>query len=93
MIDTGGTMLKCFESLKDAGISSVILVVTHGIFSGEGARRMQDSPMVEGVVATNSLPMDFPGFDKLTVIDLAPLLGEVVGCIFSGDSVSKFFDP
>jgi len=92
MIDTGGTMLKCFDSLKEAGIKSVILVVTHGIFSGDGARRIQESSMVEKVIATNSLPMDFPGFDKLTVIDLGPLLADVVRCIFSGGSVSKFFD-
>ena len=91
MIDTAGTMVTCVEELVAQGITSVILVITHGIFSGPGVERLMGCPYIRKVICTNTLPMDFPGFTKLEVVDISEMLGDVVECIFTGQSVSQFF--
>lgn len=91
MIDTAGTMVTCVEELVAQGIRSVILVITHGIFSGSGVERLMGCPHIRKVICTNTLPMDFPGFDKLEVVDISDMVGDVLECIFTGKSVSKFF--
>lgn len=91
MIDTAGTMVTCVEELVSQGIRSVILVITHGIFSGRGVERLTACPHIRKVICTNTLPMDFPIFDKLEVVDISEMVGDVIECIFTGKSVSKFF--
>jgi len=91
MIDTAGTMVTCVEELVAQGIRSVILVITHGIFSGPGVTRLMECPHIRKVICTNTLPMDFPGFDKLEVVDISEMVGDVLECIYTGKSVSKFF--
>ncbi len=91
MIDTAGTMVTCVEELVAQGIRSVILVITHGIFSGPGVKRLMECPHIRKVICTNTLPMDFAGFDKLEVVDISEMVADVLECIYTGQSVSKFF--
>lgn len=92
MIDTGGTMVRGIEELATFGITSVILVVTHGILSGPAVKRLMECETIKEVVVTNTLPMDcFPTFTKLRVIDVSKLFGEILHRIFVGKSVSELF--
>ena len=92
MIDTGGTIVRAVESLKPFGIEQVILVATHGIFSGPAVERLMGCEMIKTVLVNNTLPMDcFPDFDKLEVIDISQFIGDTLDRIFNGGSVSEPF--
>lgn len=43
MIDTGGTICKCADLLKEHGASSINVIVTHGLFNGKAIENIRNS--------------------------------------------------
>lgn len=92
MIDTGGTIVKAAETLFENGASEVIVAATHGILSDPARERLQNSAISE-VIITNTLPIeDAARFPKLTVLSIAPLLGQAITEVFTDGSVTKMFE-
>ena len=91
MIDTGGTITKAADALFDNGAAEVIVVATHGVFSGPAVDRLKNSRISE-VVVTDTLPIEPERhFDKLTVLSIAPLLGRAIKEVFEDGSVTSLF--
>jgi ribose-phosphate pyrophosphokinase len=92
MIDTGGTIVKAADALFENGAVEVVVAATHGVLSGAAIDRLKNSRISE-VVITNTLPVtDDQRFDKLTVLSIAPLLGDAIREAFEDGSVSSLFD-
>ncbi len=91
IMNTGGTIAKAAQALVDRGASSVLAAATHGLFAGDAARRLADSPLSE-LMVTDTIPIsaELPGL-PLTVLSVAPLLGEAISCINRDQSVSHLF--
>ena len=68
-------------------------VATRGVLSGPAIGRINDS-VLEALVISDSIPLTEEGqaCDKIRVVTLAPLLGEAVRRIHTGDSVSSLFN-
>ncbi|MDI6800137.1 MAG: ribose-phosphate pyrophosphokinase [Actinomycetota bacterium] len=91
MIDTGGTIVHGAEALMDSGASEVYVCATHAILSGPAVERLQNSRIKE-VVVTNTIPVPKEKmFDKLKVVSIASLFGEVVINVHEEESVSELF--
>ncbi|KAG8951575.1 hypothetical protein FRC04_005862 [Tulasnella sp. 424] len=92
MADTCGTLALAAQHLVEAGATQIIAIVTHGILSGNALEVVEKSPL-EKLVVTNTIPQDLnlKRCKKLDVIDVAPVLGEVVRRSHYGESVSKLF--
>jgi len=90
MIDTGGTICAAAKVVKAAGAKSVTVCATHGIFSKDAIKKINDSE-IDKVVVTNSIP---DGHDslKIGVMDISDLLGEVIKRIHSNESISFLFE-
>ena len=92
MIDTGGTIAKAAVQVLEAGATKVIVAATHGVLSDPAARRLSECG-VEEVVLTNTLAIppehEFP---QLTVLSVAPLIGQAIHEVFADGSVTKLFD-
>jgi len=93
MADTCGTLVHAATHLKEAGAKSVFAIVTHGIMSGSAMDVIMNSNL-EKLVVTNTIPQDENVLKcaKLEVIDVAPVLGEVVRRSHYGESIAKLFD-
>lgn len=91
--DSGGTLCNAAAALKDKGASGVSAYVTHGVFSNNAIKRMEDSELDE-VVACDTIRQseDDLKSDRLRVLSVAPLLGEAIRRIANKESVSKLFD-
>ncbi len=72
IISSGTTMAEAARALIHAGFDAPVVVGVHGLF-GEQARETLAAAGIDRIVCTNSV--DVPE----AVIDLAPLLAEVVG--------------
>lgn len=92
MADTCGTLALAAQHLIEAGAKQIVAIVTHGILSGNALETIEKSPL-ERLVVTNTIPQDMnvKRCKKLAVIDVAPVLGEVVRRSHYGESVSKLF--
>ncbi|MEO8750203.1 MAG: ribose-phosphate diphosphokinase [Allobranchiibius sp.] len=92
MIDTAGSITKAADRLFADGATDVVVASTHGIFSGDATDRLKNSRISE-VVVTNTLPIGpEQRFDKLTVLSIAPLLGQAIKEVFQDGSVTKLFE-
>jgi len=91
-IDSGGSMIVATHALLERGALEVYAAATHPILSGNAAQRLQESPLKE-VVVTDTVPVPLAKrVPKLTVLSIAPLLGEAISRIYSGRSVGELFE-
>lgn len=91
-IDTAGTIVEAINYIKAEGGGDIYACVTHPVFSGPAIERLQQAPIKEVVVTdTISIP-PHKQMDKLTVVSIAPLIGEVIRRIHLGISVGALFD-
>lgn len=92
MIDTGGTLCKAAQVLKERGAKSVVAYCTHPVLSGGAVNRIAESALDE-VVVTDTIPLrdEAKKINKIRVLSIAPLLGETLSRINTGDSVMSLF--
>ncbi|MDE2860477.1 MAG: ribose-phosphate pyrophosphokinase [Chloroflexota bacterium] len=91
-IDTAGSLMNAVDALKEAGVGDVYSCCTHGVLSGPGASRVEQSSIKE-LVMTDTLPLSTEKRDgKITVLSVAPLLGEAIRRIHEGLSVGAMFE-
>ncbi len=90
IIDTAGTVVSASNLLLAKGASEVVVASSHGLFSGPAVERLKKAPISE-VIITNSIPSDGKNLDKLTVLSIAPLIGEAIKRMHEGYSVSSLF--
>ena len=90
-VDTGSTLVATVDMLLRHGAADVYACCTHPILSGEAVRRMEESPIKE-LVVTDTIPLPpMKRLPKITVLSLAPLLGEAIRRIHTGHSVGELF--
>ena len=92
IIDTGGTLCKAAEALKERGAKGVTAYCTHAVLSGGAVARIAASELDE-VVVTDTIPLteEARKVKKIRQLSVAPLLAETLLRISKGDSVMSLF--
>lgn len=92
MIDTGGTTTHAAGALKDKGARRVVAACTHAVLSGSAVEKVNSSA-IEELIVTNTIPFDSKKEQcrKLTVLNVAPLLGEAIRRINEESTISSLF--
>ncbi|MBA7561458.1 Ribose-phosphate pyrophosphokinase [subsurface metagenome] len=91
-IDTGGSLISVASALEKRGVKEIYACCTHPIFSGSAVSRIAAS-LIKEVVVTDTVPVDGENkLDKITVLPIAPLLGEAIHRIHTGMSVGAMFE-
>jgi ribose-phosphate pyrophosphokinase len=91
-IDTAGSLINVVNALLKRGATEVYSCCTHPVFSGPAKERISKSPVKE-VVVTDTLPLNKEKkLDKVTVLPIAPLLGEAIHRIHTGLSIGAMFE-
>ncbi len=91
MIDTAGTLVQAVDALAREGARRILACGVHAVLSGPAVKRIVGSPLEE-VVVTNSIPVSAEKrAARVTVLSVAPLLGEAIRRIHDEESVSTLF--
>jgi len=93
MITTAGTATEAIRILRDHGARSFLLCATHAVFSGPALDRLT-SAKIDHVCVTNTIPLSSEVRERLpqmTVLSVAPLLGQAIMRIHLNQSVSALF--
>ena len=91
MIDTAGTLIQGVSALERGGARRILACGVHPVLSGPALDRIKSSALEE-VVVTNSIPVsDDKRAARVTVLSVAPLLGEAIRRIHDEESVSTLF--
>ena len=94
-VDTGGSIYSAAELALNSGARNMYLVFVHPILTAGAAEKLAQLPFRE-IITTDSVPISeekaaFLG-DRLKIISVAPLLGEVILRAHEGRSVGEMFD-
>jgi len=91
-IDTAGSLVNVVSTLKEHGAREIYACCTHPVFSGQAIQRIASCPVKE-LVVTDTIPVaDNKKLDKITVLPIAPLLGEAIHRIHTGLSIGAMFE-
>ncbi|NLT20922.1 MAG: ribose-phosphate pyrophosphokinase [Syntrophomonadaceae bacterium] len=92
IIDTAGTLCTAAEVMMEKGATAVYGCCTHPVFSGPAFERLAKAPFKE-IVITNTIPIpEGKKLPNMTVLSVAPLVGEAILRIHEDLSVSKLFE-
>jgi ribose-phosphate pyrophosphokinase len=94
-IDTGGSISQAVDLVKKNGARNVYVLCIHAIFSSNAVDRIAALPVIE-FVTTDTVPIPPEKLlllkDRLTVLSIAPLIGEVILRAHEGRSVGEMFN-
>ena len=91
-IDTAGSLINVISALEERGVTEVYACCTHPVFSDSAIQRIASCPVKE-VVVTDTIPIaSDKKLDKITVLPMAPLLGEAIHRIHTGMSIGAMFE-
>jgi ribose-phosphate pyrophosphokinase len=94
-IDTGGSICQAVNLLKESGAKNVFVICVHPIFSANAAEKLAGLP-VKQFITTDTVPIPTEKAallqDRLTILTIAPLVGEVILRAHEGRSVGEMFN-
>lgn len=92
IVDTGGSLTKAAQALKDSGANLVSAAISHAVLSGDAVSRIENSCLSE-LVVTDSIPLrqEARKSKKIKQLSIAELLGKAIRRIHHADSVSSLF--
>ena len=94
-IDTAGSLGEAVKLVKRMGARDVYAVCVHPIFSEKAVERLVDLPL-KNIITTDTVPIPAEKREKLSdrlqVLSVAPLLGEVIRRAHEGRSVGEMFN-
>ncbi|MBU2918978.1 ribose-phosphate pyrophosphokinase [Psychrosphaera sp. F3M07] len=93
MIDTGGTLCKAAEALKQHGAKRVFAYATHPIFSGNAVENLKNS-VIDEVIVTDSIPLkaEIAALPNVRQLTLGNMLAEAIRRLSNEESISAMFD-
>lgn len=94
-VDTGGSVAQAVEVVRKHGARDVYLAFIHPIFSKDAAERLAELP-IKHIITTDTVSISpeklKPLEERITVISIAPMLGEVIRRAHEGRSVGEMFN-
>jgi ribose-phosphate pyrophosphokinase len=94
-LDTGGSMVQAVNLLKDFGAREVYIVFVHPLLSLNASKRLASLPVKE-FITTDTIPIPEEKRavlgERLKILSVASLLGEVIVRAHEGRSVGEMFN-
>jgi len=90
LVDTAGTLTKVARAIKEKGARRILAAATHGVFSGEAIKLLENSP-IEEMIVSDSIPAPATSSAKIRRLSIASLLSQAIVNIHRDKSVSRLF--
>jgi len=91
-VNTAGSACQAVHAIREHGARDVYFAFTHALMTAAGYERLAQLGL-KHIICTNSLPVPAARrLPNMTVLSLAPLLGEVILRAHAGRSVGELFD-
>jgi ribose-phosphate pyrophosphokinase len=92
--DSFGTMVAAANELREKDVKDIIIVITHGFFSGDAFRKINECEVIKKIIVTNTIPQkeNLMKSDKLMIVDTSPLFAEVIRRLITRGSLSELFE-
>ena len=90
IVDTAGTLTAGINMLRDKGAKAVYASCVHGVLSGPAIDRLKAANL-DGFICTNTIEQNdkLPLYDKMHVLSVGPVLGNVIKAMEENKPVSE----
>lgn len=93
LVDTAGTLIKCAKLLKSNGANDIYAIVTHGLFSGDAIKKVNECKLFKKIITSNTVAQG----EKLKdvshdILDVSRMFAEAIRRINNGESVSIIYN-
>ncbi len=90
LVDTGGTICRAAQLIRERGAKSVRAIGTHPILSARAYKNINES-VLEELVVTNTIPLRFGESKKIRVLNVGELFAKAIHRIHNHESISALF--
>ncbi|MGA7195177.1 MAG: ribose-phosphate pyrophosphokinase [Anaerolineales bacterium] len=94
-VDTGGTIAEAVSLVKREGARDIYLAFVHPVMSDGAAQRLAELP-IKYIMTTDTVPIPEEKMkylkDRITILSVSGLLGEVIKRAHEGRSVGEMFN-
>jgi len=94
-VDTGGSIAQAVNVVRENGARDIYLAFIHPIFSNNAAERLAELD-IKHILTTDTIPISpekmKPLEGRVTILSIAPMLGEVIRRAHEGRSVGEMFN-
>jgi len=94
-VDTGGSIAQAVSVVRENGARNIYLAFIHPIFSNNAAERLAELD-IKHILTTDTIPIPpekmKPLEGRVTILSIAPMLGEVIRRAHEGRSVGEMFN-
>lgn len=94
-VDTGGSIAQAVNVVRKYGARDIYLAFIHPIFSRDAAEKLAALPLKQ-IITTDSVPIPSEKMKllegRITILSIAPMLGEVIRRAHEGRSVGEMFN-
>ncbi len=90
IIDTGTTICKAADIIKEAGAKSVRAMITHPVLSGNAIEKVENSALEE-LVVTDTIPLKRTS-SKIHVLSCAWLFAEAIRRVVNYESIDNLYE-
>ena len=93
IIDSGGTIVNAVDALKKSGANEVYVFISHGVLSGDAAKKIKNSK-IKKLVVTDTIDntKKINNNNKIEVLSISSLMSEAIKRIANSNSVSDLFN-
>ena len=90
IIDTGNTLCKAANLIKEEGAKSVKAMITHPVLSGDAIEKIENSA-IEELLITDTIPLKRES-KKIKVLSVAPLFAEAIRRVECCESIANLYE-
>ncbi len=87
LVDTGGTLIKASQELRNIGAKEVYVLCTHGVFSENAIERLSNCDSINNLFITNTIDKSKLLInDKIQYVDVSKVLIALIKTVSNGGS-------
>jgi ribose-phosphate pyrophosphokinase len=91
-IATGGSILELSRVLIEEGVTEIMVVCTHGVFTRGGLERLAAVPQISEIITTDTVHIPSEKrHPKLTVLSVASIFADSIHHNFNRESIGDLF--
>ena len=94
-VDTGGSIAEAVSVVREHGARDIYLAFIHPVFSLDAAEKLAALPLKQ-IITTDTVPIPPEKMKllegRITILSIAPMLGEVIKRAHEGRSVGEMFN-
>lgn len=93
MVDTGGTLMRAAQELKNNGAEMVYVYCTHGVLSGDAIKKLSNDEAIDGLYITDTIDKSRELInDKINYVDISDIIAGIINAFRKSKDIYNYIN-